>query len=83
MGQGILIKKVSTFKSGNFVFSRKFSLRKLQPLRIESRILFRAGLIHYYLGLIHPFGDGNGRIARWVEAYLLQLSGIKYVPIMP
>jgi Fic family protein len=239
MGQEALVKKVSTFKSGNFVFSRKFSLRKLQPLRIESRILYdtvrdlpilpdlathlqeelirrsifgtaaiegnplneervgqiisettektfhnnaeqeianlqkvyamlyvhaksneklyideeiikkvhemitgnikyeynnpgnyrnhlvrvgdkehggiytpprclediknlmkefiewinsdevvnldppiRAGLIHYYLGLIHPFGDGNGRTARWVEAYLLQSSGIKYVPIM-
>ncbi len=239
MGQQALIKKVSTFNSGNFVFSRKFSLRKLQPLRIESKILYdivrdlpilpdlathlheelirrsifgtaaiegnplneervgqiisettertfhnnaeqeianlqkayarlyvhsksnetpyideeiikkvheiitenikyeynnpgnyrnhlvrvgdkehggiytppkcledikklmkefiewinsaevvnldppiRAGLIHYYLGLIHPFGDGNGRTARWVEAYLLQSSGIKYVPIM-
>ena len=42
----------------------------------------RAGLAHYYLAIIHPFDDGNGRTARWVEAMLLNLSGIKYVPLM-
>jgi len=45
-------------------------------------IQIRAALSHYYLGLIHPFGDGNGRTARIIEALLLQLSGAKYVPIM-
>ena len=34
------LKKIMTYKSGNFVFSRKFSLRELQPLRIEARILY-------------------------------------------
>ncbi|HED38360.1 MAG TPA: Fic family protein [Ignavibacteria bacterium] len=42
----------------------------------------RAALAHYHLGLIHPFGDGNGRTARVVEALLLQLAGIKYIPLM-
>lgn len=42
----------------------------------------RAALAHYHLGLIHPFGDGNGRTARLVEALLLRLAGIKYVPVM-
>jgi len=42
----------------------------------------RAALAHYHLALIHPFGDGNGRTARLVEALLLRLGGIKYVPIM-
>jgi Fic family protein len=42
----------------------------------------RAALSHYYLGLIHPFGDGNGRTARFIEALLLQTGGIKYVPAM-
>lgn len=42
----------------------------------------RAALAHYHLGLIHPFGDGNGRTARAVEALLLQLAGIKYVSVM-
>lgn len=40
----------------------------------------RAGLAHFHLGQIHPFGDGNGRTARLVEAYLMQAAGIKYVP---
>lgn len=42
----------------------------------------RASLAHYYLGLIHPFGNGNGRTARLIEALLLQVSGIKYIPAM-
>lgn len=42
----------------------------------------RAALAHYYFGLIHPFGDGNGRVARISEALMLRVSGIKYVPIM-
>ncbi|MBW2171208.1 MAG: Fic family protein [Deltaproteobacteria bacterium] len=42
----------------------------------------RAALAHYHLALIHPFGDGNGRTARLVEALVLRLGGIKYVPEM-
>ena len=42
----------------------------------------RAALAHYHLALIHPFGDGNGRTARIVEALLLLAAGIKYAPIM-
>jgi Fic family protein len=40
----------------------------------------RAALAHFHLGQIHPFGDGNGRTARLLEAYLMQAAGIKYVP---
>ncbi|MDI6752161.1 MAG: Fic family protein [bacterium] len=50
-------------------------IRALDPV-------LRAALAHYHLGLIHPFGDGNGRTARIVETILLQFAGIKYVPIM-
>lgn len=44
--------------------------------------IVRAALAHYHLGLIHPFGDGNGRTARVIEATLLRLSGIRLVPTM-
>jgi len=44
--------------------------------------LIRAALAHYHLGLIHPFGNGNGRTIRIIEAMLLRSSGIKYVPTM-
>lgn len=44
--------------------------------------LVRAALAHYHLGLIHPFGDGNGRTARLVEAMILHQAGYRYVPVI-
>lgn len=44
--------------------------------------IIRSAIAHYYLALIHPFADGNGRTARLVEAAILMESGIKYLPIM-
>lgn len=35
----------------------------------------RAILAHFYLLSVHPFGDGNGRTARALEAYLLYGEG--------
>jgi len=49
---------------------------------IKKHPIIHAALAHCYLGLIHPFGDGNGRTARLIEAMFLRLAGIKYVPIM-
>ncbi|CAG36558.1 hypothetical protein DP1829 [Desulfotalea psychrophila LSv54] len=40
----------------------------------------RAALAHYHLCLIHPFWDGNGRTARFLESCLLHSANIKYVP---
>ncbi len=48
----------------------------------ELNTFIRAGLAHYHLGLIHPFGDGNGRTARIIEALILANAGIRYVPPM-
>lgn len=39
----------------------------------------RAALAHYYFALIHPFGDGNGRTARAVEAMMLRSAGFRFV----
>jgi Fic family protein len=44
--------------------------------------LVNAALAHYYLGMIHPFADGNGRVARLVEAALLMSAGYRYAPVM-
>lgn len=44
--------------------------------------LLRAFLAHYHLALIHPFKDGNGRLARVVEAELLAAAGFRYAPLM-
>ena len=42
----------------------------------------RAFVVHYHLALIHPFRDGNGRLARVVEAELLEQAGFRYVSLM-
>ena len=44
-------------------------------LRLQDPII-RALAVHYHLTAIHPFGDGNGRTARAVEAFLLKQAGI-------
>ena len=44
--------------------------------------IYRAVLAHYHFGLIHPFGDGNGRTARLIEAVILRAAGYKYMPEM-
>lgn len=37
--------------------------------------IIKANLAHYYLVEIHPFGDGNGRTARALEALILYKNG--------
>lgn len=44
--------------------------------------MVRAALAHYHLAKIHPFQDGNGRTARFVEAMILAKAEIKYLPPM-
>ena len=44
--------------------------------------IYRAALTHYHIGKIHPFGDGNGRTARLLEAAVLRTAGYKYAPEM-
>jgi len=38
---------------------------------IKEHPVYRAILAHYYLAMIHPFGDGNGRTARAIESLIL------------
>jgi len=49
-----------------------------QPL-LALPALLRAPLIHYYFELIHPFQDGNGRVGRLIETYLLETGNYHYV----
>lgn len=34
-------------------------------------LLYRAAAFHYFVGYIHPFYDGNGRLNRFISSYLL------------
>lgn len=51
-------------------------------LRTPQTAVVRAFLAHYHLALIHPFKDGNGRLARVVEAEMLAAAGYHYAPLM-
>lgn len=39
-------------------------------------VLVRAAMAHLNLTLIHPFSDGNGRMARCLQTYVLASSGV-------
>ncbi len=43
----------------------------------EHDSLIQAFAAHYHLGAIHPFGDGNSRTARALEALLLRRSDLR------
>jgi len=45
---------------------------------IKEYPIIRAILAHYYLEIIHPFGDGNGRAGRALESLILHDFGFKY-----
>jgi Fic family protein len=70
-----IVEDIQTLMSEFISWVNDENIKKLNPV-------IRAAFAHFYLGLIHPFGDGNGRTARIVEAYILQLSDMKYVPAM-
>lgn len=46
--------------------------------RQHDRII-QAVAVHYHMGAMHPFGDGNGRTARALEAFMLRQAGVNDV----
>ena len=38
--------------------------------------IIQAMAAHYHIGAMHPFGDGNGRSARALEAFMLRQAGV-------
>lgn len=59
-------------------------LRRVDPdCRREDRFvsaLLAAILAHLYIAWVHPFGNGNGRVARLIEVQILSESGV--VPLV-
>lgn len=35
-------------------------------------VISRAALCHYYIGYVHPFYNGNGRLSRFISSYILR-----------
>ena len=38
--------------------------------------IIQALAVHYHIGAMHPFGDGNGRTTRAVESFMLRRAGV-------
>lgn len=43
--------------------------------------LVKIAILHYYIGYIHPFYDGNGRLSRFISSYLLSKNLHKLVAL--
>ncbi len=50
--------------------------QRLQPTDDGTAPLVRAAMAHLNLALIHPFKDGNGRMARCLQALMLAREGL-------
>lgn len=46
-----------------------------REFREHDRVI-QALATHYHIGAMHPFGDGNGRTARALEAFMLRRAGV-------
>ena len=66
----VILKDVQDLMAKYVEFINSDSMLKADPL-------LRAACAHFYLAMIHPFRDGNGRTARFVEAWLLNNSGYR------
>jgi Fic family protein len=45
--------------------------------------LVKAAIIHFYIGFVHPYFDGNGRMARLVHLWFLIQKGYKSALFVP
>ena len=55
--------------------------RFLDRLDNEGHVIAKAVLAHLMLATIHPFPDGNGRVARFLMNAVLLGSGLPWVTI--
>lgn len=54
----------------NIIMHMEKAISLLHDENIPS--LIRIALFHYFIGYIHPFYDGNGRLSRFISSYLLK-----------
>ena len=58
--------------------SLNFRIKQTPPVNVVA-IIELAAQAHYDMAAIHPFRDGNGRVARLLLNYVLRYFGLPYV----
>lgn len=66
---------IETLMSGLIKWINSEEIRAENPLIV-------APIVHFYFELIHPFGDGNGRVGRVLEAMILKASDYRHAPFL-
>ncbi len=56
----------------NIIDAMDAALRLLSSTEVPD--LISISLLHYFMGYVHPFYDGNGRLSRFISSYLLRQS---------
>lgn len=72
----VILEDIINLMKKYIEFINSDSMLKTEPL-------LRPAYAHFYLAMIHPFRDGNGRTSRFVEAWLLSKYGYHFLaPIL-
>lgn len=64
------VKHTGIFPEAKIVAYIDESLQLFKRNDIHS--LYKIAILHYLIGYIHPFYDGNGRLSRFISSYLLK-----------
>lgn len=85
--------RLSTVRAGNRYFESYDKVPSMVGNLIERvntvynaatdrhQVLDLAFDLHYQMVMIHPFGDGNGRVSRLLQNYILRKAGLPIFPI--
>lgn len=76
---GFLPSRVKEIKREMVELSERIQEMALKVIHGELEAVAAAAFVHQEIGRIHPFEDGNGRLARIWTNVMLQLGGIKAV----
>lgn len=64
------VKHVGVFPESKIIEYVDKSLALFEKESIP--VLYKIAILHYMIGYIHPFYDGNGRLSRFISSYLLK-----------
>lgn len=71
----VVVKHNPPFHKASEISNALEDLHKWLEREKETHPMIKAGIMHHQFAYIHPFFDGNGRLARILTSYYLLLNG--------